>query len=97
MRAGIELVSVYMYKVSHGLLGSHNTQDESASECGDGQFEESRYFSCEFGHGYFCLLEEVQPDQRFVVVEDPPKKAKTKKDTPRTNRESLRHVHFQSF
>ena len=89
----------YLWIIIYKLTIDHShktTQDESSSECGDGQFEDNCYFSCEFGHGYFCLLDEVQPDMRFVVVEDPPKNKKAK-PKPRTNRESLRHVHFKSF
>ena len=34
--------------------------------CNDGIWKGIRYFSCRQGHGFFCPLSSLAPDQRFA-------------------------------
>ena len=36
--------------------------------CGDGSWNGVRYFSCRQGHGFFCPLSSLTPDQRFTQI-----------------------------
>ena len=33
--------------------------------CGDGSWDNKRYFRCEDGHALFIVLTKLKPDQRF--------------------------------
>ena len=45
--------------------------------CGDGMWKGVRYFSCRQGHGFFCPLSSLIPDQRFTqtIVTDANRKS----------------------
>jgi dynactin complex subunit len=34
--------------------------------CGDGVWNGDRYFACRSGHGLFCPLSSLKPDERFA-------------------------------
>ena len=34
--------------------------------CGDGSWNGVQYFSCQMGHGFFCPISALAPDQRFA-------------------------------
>ena len=35
-------------------------------DCRDGTWNGVRYFSCQMGHGFFCPVSSLAPDQRFA-------------------------------
>ena len=40
-------------------------QEEAVPGCGDGSWDNKRYFTCKNGHALFIVLNKLKPDQRF--------------------------------
>ena len=64
---------VLLTKMNHCFLTFQNYQLEG---CSDGQFNGRRYFSCHPKKGLFCLLRNLQFDQRYHVPSLAPAAAK---------------------
>ena len=41
-------------------------QDMKVDGCGDGSWDNKRYFTCIDGHAIFIVLSKLKPDQRFL-------------------------------